>query len=86
MQEFISGAFIGALLSTVFYPLNVCKVIMQQEMGTPYHSISSAFKNIYRERGSNLRHLYRGVGINCARAFVSWGIINVSYEAIKRLF
>lgn len=86
MQEFISGAFIGAFLSSLFYPLNVCKVIMQQNMGTPFLSISCAFKTIYRERGSQIRQIYKGVEINGARAFVSWGIINVSYEAIKRLF
>lgn len=55
-------------------------------MGTPFLSISCAFKTIYRERGSQIRQIYKGVEINGARAFVSWGIINVSYEAIKRLF
>lgn len=86
MQQFLSGAFIGAFLSSLFYPLNVVKVTMQQTMGTPNQSISDAFKTVYRDRGCKLRNVYKGMGINCTRAFVSWGIINVSYEGIKRLF
>lgn len=86
MQEFISGAVIGAFLSSLFYPANVVKVAMQNTIGGPNLSISQAFRNVYRERGSKLRNVYKGVSINCSRAFLSWGIINVSYEAIKRLF
>lgn len=86
MQEFLSGAFIGAFLSTLFYPLNVLKVSMQTTMGTPNQSITEAFKTIYTERGSKMRNVFKGCSINCWRAFVSWGIINVSYEAIKRLW
>lgn len=84
-QEFLSGACIGAFLSTVFYPLNVAKVVMQSTMGTPKQSIIDAFKLIYYERDSKIRNIYRGCSINSMRAFVSWGIISVSYEGIKRL-
>lgn len=84
-QEFLSGACIGAFLSTVFYPLNVAKVVMQSTMGTPKQSIIDAFKLIYHERDSKIRNIYRGCSINSIRAFVSWGIISVSYEGIKRL-
>lgn len=86
MQEFISGAVIGAFLSSLFYPANVVKVAMQNTMGGPNLSISETFRNVYRERGSKIRNVYKGVSINCSRAFLSWGIINVSYEGIKRLF
>lgn len=84
-QEFLSGALIGAFLSTVFYPLNVVKVVMQSTMGTPKQSIIDAFKLIYHERDSKIRNIYKGCSINSLRAFVSWGIISVSYEGIKRL-
>lgn len=86
IQEFMSGAFIGAFLSSLFYPANVVKVAMQTTIGGPNPSIIGAFRHVYRERGSKLRNVYKGVGINCSRAFLSWGIINVSYEGIKRLF
>lgn len=86
MQDFLSGAFIGAFLSTLFYPLNVIKVSMQTTMGTPNQSITDAFKTIYTERGSKVRNVFKGCSINCWRAFVSWGIISVSYEGIKRLW
>lgn len=82
----MSGAVIGAFLSSLFYPANVVKVAMQNTIGGPNLSISEAFRNVYRERGSKLRNVYRGVSINCSRAFLSWGIINVSYEGIKRMF
>lgn len=85
-QEFMSGAVIGAFLSTLFYPLNVIKVMMQTTMGTPEQSITRAFTLLYKERDSKIRNVYKGCSINCWRAFVSWGIINVSYEGIKRLF
>lgn len=85
-QEFISGALIGAFLSSLFYPTNVIKVAMQTQIGTPDMTISQAFARVYIERGSKLRNIYKGVGLNCTRAFLSWGIINVSYEGIKRTF
>lgn len=55
-------------------------------MGTPYISISEAFLRVYHERGSKLSHVYKGVGINCSRSFLSWGIINTVYEAMKKFF
>lgn len=59
---------------------------MQTHIGTPYMTISQALARVYLERGSKLRSIYKGVGLNCTRAFLSWGIINVSYEGIKRTF
>lgn len=85
-QEFLSGAFIGAFLSSLFYPTNVVKVAMQSQIGTPYMTINQALARVYLERDSKIRNIYKGVGLNCTRAFLSWGIINVSYEWIKRTF
>lgn len=86
MQEFAAGAIIGAFLSSLFYPVNVVKTRMQNTMGTPTIGMVEAFNSVYHERGSKLRNVYKGVSINCSRAFLSWGIINVAYEGIKRLF
>lgn len=84
-QEFISGAVIGAFLSSLFYPTNVVKVEMQRTMGHASLSIREAFLHVYAERGYKLRNVFKGVGINCSRAFISWGIINAAYESIQRL-
>lgn len=83
-QEFLSGAIIGAFLSSLFYPTNVVKVEMQRSMGHASMSIRDAFQQVYAERNYQLRLVFKGVGVNCSRAFISWGIINAAYEHIKK--
>lgn len=85
IQEFLAGACIGALISSIFYPLNVIKVSMQSTMGTSSISITTALMNVYNERGRKISNVYKGVGVNCSRAFLSWGIMNTAYEHIKKL-
>ncbi|XP_055601793.1 mitochondrial nicotinamide adenine dinucleotide transporter SLC25A51-like [Uranotaenia lowii] len=85
-QEFIAGAFIGAFISSVFYPLNVLKVMMQSRCGGPHDSMWVAMQQIYRERDCKLRNVYKGVSMNCTRAFFSWGIMNSAYEQLKKVF
>lgn len=85
ISQFICGASIGASVSCLFYPLNVAKVALQSKIGSSYESLFTVLPKIYRERGSKLRYVYRGVQVNCTRSFVSWGIMNVAYEHIKRL-
>lgn len=82
--EFMSGALIGAIISTIFYPLNVAKVAMQSQLGGPYQNVLYMFKKVYNERGRNLKCFYSGVQMNCFRAFISWGIMNTAYENFKR--
>lgn len=84
-QEFTSGAIIGAVTSSIFYPFNVVKVSMQSTMGTTRISMWTAFMNVYRERGSKIANVYKGCTINCTRAFISWGIMNTAYEHMKKL-
>lgn len=79
-KDFLSGAVIGAFLSCVFYPCNVLKFHMQSRLGVPFQSMSEAFRDIYNERNRSIFKMYRGVHMNCTRAFVSWGVINVAYE------
>ncbi|KAK3907731.1 Solute carrier family 25 member 51 [Frankliniella fusca] len=82
-KDFLSGAVIGAFLSCVFYPCNVLKFHMQSRLGVPFQSMTEAFRDIYNERNRSIFKLYRGVHMNCTRAFISWGVINVAYEWSK---
>ncbi|XP_056630695.1 mitochondrial nicotinamide adenine dinucleotide transporter SLC25A51 [Diorhabda carinulata] len=81
--EFICGAMIGVVLSTVFYPLNVLKIHMQTKVGGKFDNPFKVLVEIYKERGGKIRYLYYGVQMNYTRAFISWGIMNTAYEHIK---
>ncbi|XP_017777766.1 PREDICTED: solute carrier family 25 member 51 [Nicrophorus vespilloides] len=85
INEFLCGAVIGACVSSIFYPLNVLKITMQSRLGGPSPSIFVVFQQIYNERGGKLKHLYRGVHVNCLRAFLSWGVMNAAYENMRKL-
>lgn len=85
VADFLSGALIGAFISTVFYPLNVVKTHMQTRLGGPFLTLREVFSEVYHERGGSWRKMYRGVHVNYTRALITWGVINVSYEALKKL-
>jgi len=86
VHHFVTGALLGAFISTFFYPLNVVRTKMQTVApGSPFLSIPMASRMVYRERGGSLRKIYYGVSINCTRALLSWGIINVSYEVLRSI-
>ncbi|XP_074595704.1 mitochondrial nicotinamide adenine dinucleotide transporter SLC25A51 [Brevipalpus obovatus] len=83
--NFASGACIGALISTVFYPVNVIKTKMQTNLvGSNFISMSKAAKLVYIERQGSIRAIFYGVHLNYARSFLSWGIINASYEMLRK--
>lgn len=84
IQEFIAGACIGAFLSSLFYPMNVLKVAMQSTIGGPRQKILDVAHQVYEERGRKISNVYKGVSMNCTRAFFSWGIMNVAYEFLKK--
>lgn len=84
LNQFAIGAMIGAFCSTTFYPCNVLKVHMQRKIGGPFQSVPFAIKEIYKERGS-ARAFFRGVHLNYTRSCISWGVINVAYEGLKRI-
>lgn len=84
-QDFVSGALIGALTSTLFYPLNVIRTKMQTvALGHPHLSMIQATRLVYAERGYSVRKLFYGVNVNFSRALLSWGIITASYEFLKK--
>ncbi|XP_014360258.2 mitochondrial nicotinamide adenine dinucleotide transporter SLC25A51 [Papilio machaon] len=85
LQNFLAGASIGAFLSTLFYPLNVIKIAMQCELGGPHRTITYEFKYILHKRGSKFANFYHGALLNISRAFLSWGIINASYEIFRKI-
>ncbi|XP_002733379.1 mitochondrial nicotinamide adenine dinucleotide transporter SLC25A51-like [Saccoglossus kowalevskii] len=86
INDFISGAMLGAFISTVFYPVNVVKTRMQVQLGGPHETTWHTFKIIWRERGCSVTRMFYGVQLNFTRSLVSWGIINASYELIKKCF
>lgn len=81
-QQFLTGALIGAFISTVFYPLNVVKVHLQSALGGKFQNFTSVLVDLYKARG--LRNMYRGVHMNYTRSFISWGVINAAYEFLKK--
>ena len=82
--DFISGGVLGAFISTVFFPINVIKVRIQTQLGGPSVSFWEAFRTVYYERNQTISKLFRGVHVNYTRSLISWGLINASYELLKK--
>ncbi|KAL1234999.1 Solute carrier family 25 member 51 [Trichinella pseudospiralis] len=82
--DLFTGLFLGAFISTVFFPINVMKTRMQASVGVPFTSIWSTFRIVFAERGYSVRKLYRGVHINYTRSMITWGITNAAYEFLER--
>ena len=81
--DFVSGACLGAFISTVFYPVNTTKTHMQKTLGGEFQSFRSVFRHLLKERGA--WGMFRGVHVNYTRSFMSWGIINMSYSLLLGL-
>ncbi|CAJ0583337.1 unnamed protein product, partial [Mesorhabditis spiculigera] len=81
--DFISGALLGATISTVFFPLNVVKNNVQSGLGKEAESPRQALRRILKERGG-IRQLYRGVHVNAFRSLCGWGITTAAYEGLLR--
>lgn len=84
VNDFVSGAVLGACLSTLFFPVNVVKSQMQKQLGGEFVNLVIAFTVVFNERGRRVRRLFYGVSLNYTRALVSWGIINCTYELLKK--
>lgn len=83
-HQFFSGAVIGAFVSSIFYPLNVIKIVIQAKVGGNYENMFVVLRHIYDDRGRSVRNVYKGLNMNCVRAFFSWGIMNAAYENLKK--
>jgi len=83
LADFVSGACLGAFISTVCYPLNTTKTHMQKHLGGEFLSFRKVFYQLLKERGP--KGMFRGVHVNYTRSFMSWGIINMSYSVLLDL-
>lgn len=86
LTNFISGAFIGGFTSTVFYPMNVIKIHMQTKIGGDFEKFQVVIREVYNSRNRSLASFYKGVHLNYMRSFISWGVINASYDFLKNIF
>ncbi|XP_025089099.1 solute carrier family 25 member 51-like [Pomacea canaliculata] len=86
VKDFFLGACLGAAISTLFFPLNVVKTHMQARLGGPFVGVWQSFLVVWRERNGSIRNLYRGYHLNYMRSFISWGIINASYEFLLQMY
>ncbi|CAH0482770.1 unnamed protein product [Peronospora belbahrii] len=84
-NDFISGAMLGAVISTFTYPINVARTRMQSVYGQSFIGPWEALQLTYQERGRSVAKLYRGVQMNFLRSLLSWGIINSTYEKLKSI-
>jgi hypothetical protein len=83
--DFLNGGILGAVISTLFYPLNVVKSHMQARVGGNFLSMHKAFILVYESRGKKFSHMYKGVASNFTRAIFAWGITNSAYEFCLKL-
>uniref|UniRef100_A0A0K2U0C9 Mitochondrial carrier triple repeat protein 1like [Strongylocentrotus purpuratus] n=2 Tax=Lepeophtheirus salmonis TaxID=72036 RepID=A0A0K2U0C9_LEPSM len=54
---------------------------MQSKIGGTFLSFSTVFRQLLKERG--FVGMFKGVHLNYTRSFISWGIINVSFEFVQ---
>jgi len=83
LTDFVSGACLGAFISTIVYPINTTKTHMQKTVGGNFKSFRSVFVELLSERGA--WGMFRGVHVNYTRSFISWGVINMSYSYLLEL-
>jgi len=85
LNNFNSGALIGAALSSCYFPINVVKSKMQMKLGGPFESPLKVARFVFNERGRQISKMYTGVHLNYTRSFASWGIINASFKLFKSI-
>ena len=85
LTNFINGALIGGLTSTIFYPMNVIKIHMQSKIGGSFEKFVTVTRDLYVARNRSIVAFYKGVHLNCMRSFISWGVINASYDFLKQV-
>ncbi|GMT32654.1 hypothetical protein PFISCL1PPCAC_23951 [Pristionchus fissidentatus] len=84
LADFASGGFLGASISTLFFPLNVVKNRMQSQLGVPFENPLKIFLTVWRERNGSLKELFRGVQLNFTRSLLAWGLTNSVYELLRK--
>ncbi|XP_011641409.1 solute carrier family 25 member 51 [Pogonomyrmex barbatus] len=85
LTNFVSGALIGGFTSTMFYPMNVIKIHMQTKIGGDFEKFLAVTREVYVSRDRSITSFYKGVHLNYMRSFISWGVINASYDFLKNI-
>ena len=82
-KQRLTGSVVGATVSTLFYPMNVIKTHMQLKVGGSFLRFTYVLTKVLKERG--FKGMWQDVHINYSRSFISWGIINATYELVSDL-
>lgn len=85
LTNFVCGALIGGFTSTIFYPMNVIKIHMQTKIGGNFEKFLTVIREVYISRNRSITSFYKGVHLNYMRSFISWGVINASYDFLKNI-
>uniref|UniRef100_A0A914QLY4 Mitochondrial carrier protein n=1 Tax=Panagrolaimus davidi TaxID=227884 RepID=A0A914QLY4_9BILA len=85
-SDFVSGAILGACISTLVFPINVVKTKMQANMGKKNDHFFKVLKVVWIERDHSLKEIYRGSQLNFIRSLLAWGITNSTFEYMRRWF
>ncbi|XP_043263866.1 mitochondrial nicotinamide adenine dinucleotide transporter SLC25A51 [Colletes gigas] len=85
LTSFVNGALIGGFTSTLFYPMNVIKIHMQSKIGGNFEKFMTVTREVYISRNRSITSFYKGVHLNYIRSFISWGVINASYDFLKTI-
>ncbi|KAH7643432.1 mitochondrial nicotinamide adenine dinucleotide transporter SLC25A51 [Dermatophagoides farinae] len=84
VRKFITGALLGATISTLIYPLNVIRTRIQiQPIGTKHMTIRTAFEQLLMERIGTERSLVAGIHANLVRSFLHWGCLTAISDLIR---
>lgn len=84
VQDFLGGVLIGGVISSISFPCNVVRVNMQSELGHPTERFHDCLKRVYLER-KGISGFYKGAYANTLRSSLSWGILNTSYETLRKI-
>lgn len=83
LKNFGIGGIIGGVLSIVFYPFKVMRVVYHRDLGGPVPSLLQVISLVYYYNGRGVPNFFRGVLLNSLRALLSWGLTNMSFEFFK---
>ena len=86
LSSFVAGGIIGALTSTLFFPLNVVKARQMSQLGGCHPSTLSVLRLILHERDYKLAAMFRGVQLNFTRSMFTWAFTNTAYEVLCQYY
>ncbi|KAH1007777.1 hypothetical protein HUJ04_004971 [Dendroctonus ponderosae] len=84
IENFLFGSIVGSFMTLLFHPLKVIKANIHKQLGGKFKTTKEVVQEIYGSSGGGIANFYRGALMSFARALLSWGITNASYEYIKK--